>query len=93
MSCAEPKMKKPKVEDTDDAVEENENENEKHQEVDEEEEEEEPQEDKILKNDNGESYFDISAKKRVTVRKWNGNVLVDIREVRWLVGWLVYLFV
>ncbi len=35
----------------------------------------------VLKNDKGESYVDISAKKRVTVRKWNDNVLIDIREV------------
>lgn len=43
-------------------------------------EEEEEEKVELLKNENGESYFDISAKKRVTVRKWNKNVLIDIRE-------------
>ena len=52
--------------------------------VKEEEEQEEDDGDKveILKNDNNESYFDLSTKKRVTVRKWKNNVLIDIREVR-----------
>jgi len=34
-----------------------------------------------LRNDEGNAYFELSAKRRVTVRKWRGNVLVDIREV------------
>jgi hypothetical protein len=32
-------------------------------------------------NADGEAYFELGTKKRCTVRKWNNNVLVDIREV------------
>ena len=31
-------------------------------------------------NEQGEEYFELSAKKRFTVRKWKGNGLLDIRE-------------
>mmetsp|Transcript_17581 Transcript_17581/g.53826 ORF Transcript_17581/g.53826 Transcript_17581/m.53826 type:complete len:105 (-) Transcript_17581:465-779(-) len=31
-------------------------------------------------NDNGEAYFELSNKRRVTVRAWNKKPLIDIRE-------------
>lgn len=39
-------------------------------------------EDPSLKDQNGDIYFEISKKRRCTVRSFKGNTLVDIREVR-----------
>ncbi|KAJ1974350.1 hypothetical protein H4R35_003650 [Dimargaris xerosporica] len=32
------------------------------------------------KNDDGDTYFELSAKRRITMRKWKDTVFVDIRE-------------
>ncbi len=37
-----------------------------------------------MKNDEGDSFFELSGKRRCTVRKWNNNILIDIREVGFL---------
>jgi hypothetical protein len=34
-----------------------------------------------MKNQEGDYFFELSGKRRCTVRSWNKNILIDIREV------------
>jgi hypothetical protein len=38
------------------------------------------QQQQVLINSDGESYFKLSGSKRLTVRKWKSQILIDIRE-------------
>lgn len=68
MSLAEPKPKKLKTEEGENPAAKAEDES--------------APESVVQRTEDGDALFELSAKRRCTVRKWKNNVLVDIREVR-----------
>eukprot|EP00523_Entomoneis_sp_CCMP467_P010172 CAMPEP_0168732154 /NCGR_PEP_ID=MMETSP0724-20121128/7629_1 /TAXON_ID=265536 /ORGANISM="Amphiprora sp., Strain CCMP467" /LENGTH=128 /DNA_ID=CAMNT_0008779173 /DNA_START=31 /DNA_END=417 /DNA_ORIENTATION=+ len=83
-SLEEPKPKKQRVEEEEDDDDDDEEKNEvgKSEPADEDDEEEENEEQEVaaLRNGDGEAYFELSPKRRATVREFRGKSLVDIRE-------------
>lgn len=62
--------------------EEDEDEQPKEEHQEEQEEEEETTSPPLQRTEEGDAFFELSSKRRCTVRKWKSNVLIDIREVR-----------
>lgn len=81
-SMEEPKLKKAKTAVKEEQLDEDE-ENEVDAEGDQSEDDQEDEQVQIMeRNENGESFCELSRTRRLTVRKFKSAVLVDIREVR-----------